>query len=153
MDKRPIRRKFKDNPYTLESIEKKEIYIISFKDGKGNLHSINVDKAVFNVFDESEKYENSYIKTNSKRLIKTEVDIENFKDNTSVENEAINSIRIKELKKAIETLPDIQKNRLKKYYFEEKTLEEIANEEHCTKRAVKFTLDIALEKISKKIKN
>lgn len=33
------------------------------------------------------------------------------------------------------------------------TLEEIANEENCTKVAVKYSIDIALEKISKKFKN
>ena len=34
-----------------------------------------------------------------------------------------------------------------------KTFEEIAEEENCTKRAVKFSVDIAIEKISKKFKN
>ena len=34
-----------------------------------------------------------------------------------------------------------------------KQVEEIAKEENCTKRAVKFTIDIALEKISKKFQN
>ena len=153
MDKRPIRRKTKDNPYTLESIEKNEIYIIKFKNASGRLYSINVDKSVFDVFDESEKYDNSYIKTSTKRIIKADINIENFKSNISVENQAINNIAVAELRTIIETLPGIQKRRLKKYYFQEKTLEEIACEEHCTKRAVKFTLDIALEKISKKIKN
>ena len=33
------------------------------------------------------------------------------------------------------------------------TLEEIAKEEGCTKRAVKFSIDIALEKILQKFKN
>ena len=33
------------------------------------------------------------------------------------------------------------------------TFEEIAEEENCTKMAVKFSVDIAIEKISKKFKN
>ena len=37
--------------------------------------------------------------------------------------------------------------------IQNKTFEEIAKEEKCTKRAVKFSVDIAIEKISKKFKN
>ena len=46
-----------------------------------------------------------------------------------------------------------KKRRLIKYYFYDKTYEEIANEEKCSKRAVKFSIDIALGKISKKFQN
>lgn len=150
MDKRPIRRKEKDNPYILESIEKQEIYVITFKDSTGKLNSIKVNKAIFDVFDESEKYDNSYIKTYTKRIIKADIDIENFKSDISVENQAINNINIEKLKYAIEKLPKIQKERLKKYYFEEKTLEEIAIEEHCSKVAVKYTIDVAIKNLLKK---
>ena len=56
MDKRPKRFKEFDNPYTLESIEKEELYFIKFRDELGE-HIISVSKEVFDVFDESEKYE------------------------------------------------------------------------------------------------
>lgn len=64
-----------------------------------------------------------------------------------------NKINNEKLRDAIQELPKIQRERLKKYYFENKTFEEIAEEENCTKRAVKFSVDIAIEKISKKFKN
>ena len=64
-----------------------------------------------------------------------------------------NKINKEKLRDAIQELPKIQRERLKKYYFENKTFEEIAEEENCTKRAVKFSVDIAIEKISKKFKN
>lgn len=152
MDKRPIRRKFKDNPYILESIKEKDIYIIKFKDVKGIMHEINVDKDVFTVFDDNEKYENARIYEYTTKGIKSEVNIENFKDNISIEEEFINKMTVKELRKVISELPDKQKRRLIKYYFEDKTLEEISEEEHCTKMAVKFSIDIALKNISKKFK-
>ena len=60
---------------------------------------------------------------------------------------------MEDIKSIIDSLPEIQKRRLKKYYFEDKTFEEIAIEEHCSKVAVKYSIYIALEKISKKIKN
>ena len=58
-----------------------------------------------------------------------------------------NKINNEKLREAIQELPKIQRERLKKYYFENKTFEEIAEEENCTKRAVKFSVDIAIEKI------
>ena len=51
--------------------------------------------------------------------------------------------------KNINKLPEIQKRRLKKYYFLGKTFEEIALEENCTKRAIKFSVDLALKKLRK----
>lgn len=152
MDKRPIRRKFNDNPYTLESIEKKEIYIINFKDYKGELHSVLVDKKVFDVFDENEKYENARFFEYSKHLLHEELNEETVAAEYSIEDELINNLTIKELKNIIETLPKNQKRRIKKYYFEEKSLEEIAKEENCSKVAIKYTIDAAINNISKKFK-
>ncbi len=150
MDVRPKRRKYTDNPYTLESIEKQELYIIKFKDSKGDLHSIQVDKKVFDVFDENEKYENARYKEYSKHLLYKELNEEIVSNNYSLEDELINNLTIKELKKLIEELPEIQKRRIKKYYFDEKKLEEIAKEENCSKVAVKLSIDIAIKKIMKK---
>lgn len=42
MAERPKRRKYKDNPYTLNYIEERNIYIVSFKDVKGHLQKIEV---------------------------------------------------------------------------------------------------------------
>ena len=70
----------------------------------------------------------------------------------SLEEEVEKNILNEKLREVISTLPEIQKKRLIKYYFENKTFEQIAKEENCTKRAVKFSIDIALEKISKEIK-
>ena len=150
MDVRPKRRKYTDNPYTLESIEKQELYIIKFKDSKGDLHSIQVDKKVFDVFDEIEKYENARYKEYSKHLLYKELNEEINKNNNKLKDKLINNLTIKELKKLIEELPEIQKRRIKKYYFDEKKLEEIAKEENCSKVAVKLSIDIAIKKIMKK---
>ena len=149
MDKRPIRRKFKDNPYRLDSIEKKEIYIINFIDSRGHHQSIQVNKKIFDVFDEEERYENATIKEYAIHKSYKRLKEELISNKYSLEEEVINNHIIKQLKKLINILPDIQKRRLIKYFFHNKTYEDIAKEEHCTKRAVKFSIDIALEKISK----
>jgi len=153
MDKRPVRRKFKDNPYRLDSIEKKEIYIINFIDSRGNHQSIQVDKKIFDVFDEEERYENAKYYEYAKHTEHLDIKINNIKDKKTVEDEIINKFTILELKNAISILPEIQRRRLIKYFFENKTYEEIAKEEGCSKVAIKYSIDISLEKISKKIKN
>lgn len=150
MDKRPSRRKFMDNPYRLESIEKKEIYIIKFTDNKGNKHSIQVDKKVFNLFDESEKYENAKFFEYYKYFNHKNININNIKNKSSVEDFVLNKITTEKLKNLLNSLPEIQKRRIIKYFFENKTYEEIGNEEGCSKMAVKYSVDIALQKLSKK---
>ena len=157
MDIRPKRYKEIDNPYTLESIEKEELYFIKFKDDKGE-HLVTVTKEVFDVFDESEKQDNNMMVRNSRYIHKYELSDEALSNKmlnnqTSIEDKLINDFEIEELYEAINELSDIQKRRIRKYFFEDKTFEEIAKEENCTKRAVKFTIDITLEKISKKFQN
>ena len=71
----------------------------------------------------------------------------------NLEEEVEEKIEKEVLRDAIQELPEIQRRRLKKYFIDSKTYEQIAQEENCTKRAVKFSVDIAIEKISKKLKN
>ena len=54
MAERPKRRKYKDNPYTLNYIESKNIYVVSFKDIKGHLQNVEVNKEVYQAFDRFE---------------------------------------------------------------------------------------------------
>lgn len=61
MDKRPKRRKFKDNPYTLTSNRDLNIYIVSFKDSKNINQNIYVTKEIYDVFNESELKELSQL--------------------------------------------------------------------------------------------
>ena len=72
MDKRPKRFKEIDNPYTLESIEKEELYFIRFRDEKGE-HLVTVSKVVFDVFDDSEKQDNNMMVRNSRYIHKYEL--------------------------------------------------------------------------------
>ena len=136
MAESPKRRKCKDNPYTLNYIEEKNIYTITFKDVKGHLNKVEVSEEVYRVFDKFELQDIKELNEYDRHIEHSEI----FENNL-------------ELREAIQELHKIQRERLKKYYFENKTFEEIAEEENCTKRAVKFSVDIAIEKISKKFKN
>ena len=158
MAESPKRRKCKDNPYTLNYIEEKNVYAITFKDVKGRLNKVEVSEEVYRVFDKFELQDIKELNEYDRHIEHSEIfenNLESRAINKQIPTDEMveNKINNEKLREAIQELPKIQRERLKKYYFENKTFEEIAKEENCTKRAVKFSVDIAIEKISKKFKN
>lgn len=154
MEKRPIRRKFKDNPYSLE-IEN-ELYFIKFKNNDGN-HKVLVNKEIYEVFDENERYENSRYYEYSVHIEHfelTEEDIYTKINNYVLEEDMIlNKIYFEDILKIINKMSEIQKRRINQYFFCEKTYEQIAQQEQCSKVAVKYSIDLALKKIKQELKN
>lgn len=158
MVKIPIRNKSKDNPYTLGFDEENEIYTVEFLDNKKKIHKVEITEQVYLAFDKFEledisqihKYRSHiehselYEETLNKRMVDKPI---------TIEKEIEDKIIFDDIKKEISLLPDVQKRRLRKYYFEDKTLEEIAIEENCSKVAIKYSIDIAVKKISQKFKN
>ena len=61
------------------------------------------------------------------------------------------NIEVDRLHQAIAQLPEKQRRRLVLYYFGEFTYEQIAVMEGCTKRAVKFSVDIALKNLKENL--
>ena len=158
MEKHSKRNKSKDNPYTLSYNETASSYVVEFKDNKNIIHKVEISDEVYEAFDKFELEDISQIHKYRKHIEHNEVYEETLyhraiNDSISIEDEIEEKIMVEELKGIINSLPENQKRRLKKYYFDDMTLDQIAKEENCTKRAVKFTIDIAIEKISKKIKN
>ncbi len=157
MAKLPIRNKSKDNPYTLGYDEDKKVYTVEFKDGKRVLHKIEISEKVYQAFDKFELEDISQIHKYRSHIEHSEIFDNKLEERMlakpiTIEESVEKKILIEDVKAIIDSLPDMQKRRLKKYYFEDKTLEEIAFEEKCSKVAVKYSIDIALEKISQKIK-
>ena len=62
-----------------------------------------------------------------------------------IENKLIN----RKLKDAINSLSELQKRRIKMYYFENMTQQEIADKEGVSLRAVQYTLNDALKELKK----
>lgn len=155
MDKMPKRRKDKDNPYTL--LKEGNNYYVLFKDSANKENMVPISLEIFEIFNKFELEDisrlhkvNKYIERNlvyEETLLKKGI-LESY----SVELYVEKKDSYNELKTIIKKLPAIQRTRLIKYYFNDKTLEQIANEEGCTKRAVKFSIDIALNKILKEFK-
>ncbi len=157
MTKMPKRRKSKDNPYTLGYDDYRQIYTISFKDINNVLQTIEIDELLYNEFNKFELEDISQMNKFDNHIEHLEISDEMlykkaFIKQSSIEEIVEEKIQIEQLKKNINELPLIQRKRLKKYYFEGKNFEDIAQEENCTKRAIKFSVDIAIKKISQKMK-
>lgn len=156
MDKRPKRRKDKYNPYTLCS--EKGRYYISFVDVNNNFQEIAVSQEVFESFNKFELEDVSKMNEYDRHLEHSEIyehTLHKKKDSRewSLE-EYFENVQITEnLHMAISKLPEVQKRRLKKYYFEEKTFDEIAFEEGCTYQSIQRSVYRAVKKIKNILKN
>ena len=156
MDKRPKRRKDKYNPYTLYT--KAGRYYISFVDVNNNFQKIEVSQEVIESFNKSELEDISQMNEYDRHLEHSEVyehTLHKKKDSSgqSLEEYFENVQDAENLHIVINKLPDVQKRRLKKYYFEEKTFEEIALEEGCTYQCVQRSVYRAVAKIKNILKN
>lgn len=151
-EKHPNRKKDKHNPYTLMIVEGR--YYLSFEDGRGVMQNIEIDKVLYDLFNRFELEDISYLNRVSRHIEHSELTERSLNDRTfykeeSLEETVSRSMEYEQLHKAISKLPETQKRRLLLYFFGELTYEQIAEFEGCTKRAVKFSIDLAIEKLKK----
>ena len=157
MDKHSKRNKDKYNPYTLDIDEETNTYIVEFKDIKNIIHRVEVSEKVYEAFDKFELEDISQIHKIRKYIERNEVYEEtlfhkSINASISVEDEVESKLLSDDLKEAIKLLNDIQKRRLIKYYFEDKSLEEIALEEGTSHQAISKSIHRAIEEIQKNLK-
>ena len=160
MFNRPKRRKDKDNPYSLDF--KGNNYVVSFKTVKNEYKEVKVSEEVFKAFDKFELEDISQLHKVDKHIDMRVIDNTEYmdiilfnnavNDEISIEEQIENKILQEELKKAILELSEVQKRRVIKYYFENKTLQKIAEEEGCSITSVKESLDSSINKLRKKLK-
>lgn len=149
-DKHPKRRKDKYNPYTLSHVGGK--YFLSFKDGQGATHNMEIDPALYALLDRFELDDLSYLNEQERHLDMTELsdavlDRHVPDGQATVEDAVCESLQMEAVRAEINRLPEVQKRRLQLYFFEGLTYEEIAKLESCTVMPVKRAIDRALEKI------
>lgn len=154
MDNRPKRRKYKDNPYSLHT-ENGKFYIV-FVDSNSTNQKVEVSKDVFECFDDFELKDvsemNEYDRhTEHSELSDLTKEKRSVKKNESFDTHIDRVLYSKLLHDAIETLPEIQRRRLKKYYFEFKTYKEIGEEEGCEYQCVQRSVYRAREKLKEKL--
>lgn len=159
MAERPKRRKHRDNPYTLNYIESKNIYTVSFKDVKGKLQEVEINKEIYIAFDRFELDDLSEMNEYDNHIEHSEIFENNLESRAKdkpilLEDMIIQKITFEKLKEAINLLPEVQRRRIKKYYFEDKNEKEIANEEKISQKNVSKSLAVVkrnLKEILKKL--
>ena len=117
MAESPKRRKCKDNPYTLNYIEEKNIYTITFKDVKGHLNKVEVSEEVYRVFDKFELQDIKELNEYDRHIEHSEIFENNLESralNKQIPTDEIveNKINNEKLRDAIQELPKIQRTTL-----------------------------------------
>lgn len=157
MDKMPIRRKYKDNPYTINKDGITNKYYIKFKDSTNKEQLVEVDATIYKVFDDSELIDISHMHEYERHIEHNEmfdykIDLVSSKMNKSTEEIIEEKMLHDELKSAIKELSEVQKRRIKMYYFEDLNLKEIAEIECCSIKNIHKSIEQGLQNLRKKLK-
>lgn len=153
-EKHPNRKKDKLNPYVL-SIED-GCYYVTFSDGQGITHKVQISGTVYKAFDSFELKDISYLNAVSRHqehsdLTEAALQRRAISLPEGPDEQVFRKMTYQQLHSVIADLPEIQRRRVFLYFFEGYTYEQIADMDGCTKRAVKFSVDHALKKLKEKI--
>lgn len=154
MKESPKRRKDKYNPY---SIIFKNKYLIKFKDINNKDNVIEVSKEIYQAFNEFELSDLSQMNKFDRHIEHLKL-VENILNNKminkqlNIEDIVIKKLETQKLHNLILKLPKIQKRRIIMHFFENMTLKEIARKEHCSVRAIQYTINIALKNLKNFLK-
>lgn len=140
--------------YTLreEAAENGKSYFISFKDGQGDFHELNVSYDFYMAFRRLELDNRKIENWDWRHREFSEVWDETLNRRAlrlpkSIDELIIDAEQSELLHKAISALPEIQKRRFLLYYEYDFNYYEIGAMEHCTAQAVRRSVIIAREKI------
>ena len=131
-EKHPNRKKDKHNPYTLMIVEGR--YYLSFKDARGVMQNIEIDKVLYELFNRFELEDISYLNRVSRHIEHSELTEASLND------------------RAISKLPETQRRRLLLHFFGEMTYEQIAKLEGCKYQAIQSSIYAAIKTLKKYLK-
>lgn len=160
MDKRPKRRKSKDNPYELISYTDKNSkeYIVAFEDSNGEYRKIKVSKRIFIEFNQFElddlKEMNEYDRHVEHSILYEGTVMNRLLNKVlSVEEQVEVNNRNKKLQETIERLSEKERKRIILVFYYGITEEQIARIEGCSQQAISKSITSSLKKIKKFLKN
>ena len=150
--KRPKRRKDKYNPYSI--YEQDGHYYISFRDGQGVHQKFEISKLLWEVFNSFELIDLSYLNVWDRHIEQSEIWETSLNERAlerpeTVEDIVFRNLQTEDLYKAIDKLPDIQKRRVRMYFFEGMTYEQIAEYEKCKHPAAVKSVKAALKNLKR----
>lgn len=155
LDPRPKRRRDEESPYEIYTAGINTPYphfYLFFKDGGGVKRWIEIDKTLFNAFNEFELDDLSFFNEVDRHYEQSEVteatlNKRAMKPQEPIEETVFQRIEVNKLHQAIAKLPEKQRRRLVLYYFGEFTYEQIADMEGCTISPVKRSIEKAIENL------
>ena len=155
LDPRPKRRRDEDSPYEIYTAGINTAhprFYLFFKDGGGVKRWMEIDKALFDAFNEFELDDLSFFNEVDRHYEQSEVTEATLnrraaKPQESVEETVSQRMEVDKLHQAIAKLPEKQRRRLVLYYFGEFTYEQIADMEGCKHPAVMKSISSALKKL------
>ncbi len=140
--------------YTLreETAESGTRYFISFKDGQGSYHELEVSEQLFIAFRQMERRNRNLVQWDERHREFSEVWDETLNRRAlrlpkSIEELIMEQERSELLNRTIAALPEIQRRRFLLYYEYDYNYYEIAAMEHCNASAVQKSVAIARKKI------
>lgn len=144
--------RYEVDSYTLEYVEDEDKYYISFRDSVEQDCRIEIDKDIFDTYTNSKK---AYIKI--KNETKRHLDDTEFTDaeqhnkfinkDKSLEDIVIDNIENEKLKKAKETLTDVQIRRIELHIVDEVTIRDLAKIEKVRTKQIEKSIKQGLKKI------
>ena len=155
LDPRPKRRRDEESPYEIYTAgintTHPHFYLL-FKDSGGVKRWMEIDKTLFNAFNEFELDDLSFFNEVDRHYEQSEVTEASLnkramKPQEPIEETVFQRIEVDKLHQAIAKLPEKQRRRLVLYYFGEITYEQIAKMEGCTISPVKRSIEKAIENL------
>lgn len=148
----PKRRKDKYNPYKI--CENNGRYYLSFKDGQGVRHEMEIQKDLFDMLNRFELDDLSILNEWDRHIEHFEQTEQSLNRRAcakaeSVEDTVLRNIEYEQLHQAIATLTETQRRRLTLYYFRGLTYTRIAEMEDCSVSAVGGSICAVIENIKK----
>ncbi len=149
----PKRRKDKDNPYSIYTTENGK-HFLSFTDGQGVYHHLEISDDLFQVFDRFELDDLSFLNETDRHYSDEELNDQTIArhllyKSDSIEEEFYRKMQNEQLHKAIAKLSEKQRKRLILYFFGEITYEEIGKLEGCKYQTVQDSIYAALKRLKK----
>ena len=154
MGEHPKRRRDKYNPYSIYEMD--GTYFVSFRDGQGVMNKYEITKELYDAFNSFELEDLSYLNVWDRHMEQSEIWESTLNERAvgaqeSVEDIVIRNLQNEKVHRVIGMLPEVQQRRVKMYFFDGMTYEEIAVKEECKHPAVVKSVRVALDKLKKNL--
>lgn len=132
-------------------------YFISFKDGQGGYHELEVSEQFFIEFRQMERRNRNLLQSDERHKEFFELSDEALNKRARVTPKGVDELIIEQecselLHRIIAALPEIQRRRFLLYYEYDFNFYQIGEMEHCTASAVQKSVSVAREKVKEEMR-